>query len=427
MKRKNSKKKIVTALIVGVLAPILCFNLFEDDIKFSKSQRINQIAYADFNNVFEQREMQKSYNESLVENFGDNYKSVLSNNEKSALIAESIDKIINQNENYPDYFGGMYINDSGNLIFQRVNKNIPDLQNNEFKTYTEVLSKKVEIEEVEYSYNEISDINEKLIDYFAENKDNGIKLCGFYIDVFNNRLVVELEDISSGVIEKFKEEIIDSPIIVFKKGELDILTDAFNPGGYSEFSNAGPTMGYRAKRNGEEGYVTAGHSFYYQQKDDNINSGILRVKLVGENTPIDAAFIEIRKSASVSNTLAKKVNNISTLTTKTETGFFTAGQAIGKVGVTTGAVTGTIKSNSWSGYLTTKTSAGDVKYLFSGLVSLNAKNAVGDSGGPVFKIDSLSVNQTSANIIGIISGGVNGIVYVSRADKINSAFELTRY
>lgn len=119
---------------------------------------------------------------------------------------------------YPEYYGGMYISDNAdNLMVQIVKDKIPKQGTQEYFYYNELytVDKRIKIEYVKYSYQELEEIYNKMNDYFLNNevfKD----LNSLYIDVYRNRVVVNYVEINKEVINEFKEKVIDSEVVLFE-------------------------------------------------------------------------------------------------------------------------------------------------------------------------------------------------------------------
>lgn len=128
---------------------------------------------------------------------------------------------------YPDFYGGMYISDdSYNLIVQVVKEKIPVEGTMEYYYYNELstVDERINIEYVKYSYNELLNINNKITDYFSNNKVFG-DLNSWYIDVYNNRVVVNFVEVTDSIKKEFKDKVIDSEIIVFESALDNINED----------------------------------------------------------------------------------------------------------------------------------------------------------------------------------------------------------
>ena len=127
---------------------------------------------------------------------------------------------------YPDFYGGMYISDdSYNLIVQIVEEKIPEKGTMEYYYYNELstVDERIKTEYVKYSYNELLNINNEITDYFSNNKVFE-DLNSWYIDVYNNRVVVNFVEATDSIKKEFKDKVIDSEIIVFESA-IDNIND----------------------------------------------------------------------------------------------------------------------------------------------------------------------------------------------------------
>lgn len=128
---------------------------------------------------------------------------------------------------YPDFYGGMYISDdSYNLIVQVVKEKIPEKGTMEYYYYNELstVDERIKLEYVKYSYNELLNINNTITDYFSNNKVFE-DLNSWYIDVYNNRVVVNFVDVTDSIKKEFKDKVIDSEIVVFESAIDNINED----------------------------------------------------------------------------------------------------------------------------------------------------------------------------------------------------------
>ena len=128
---------------------------------------------------------------------------------------------------YPDFYGGMYISDdSYNLIVQIVEEKIPEKGTMEYYYYNELstVDERIKLEYVKYSYNELLNINNTITDYFSNNKVFE-DLNSWYIDVYNNRVVVNFVDVTDSIKKEFKDKVIDSEIVAFESAIDNINED----------------------------------------------------------------------------------------------------------------------------------------------------------------------------------------------------------
>lgn len=305
---------------------------------------------------------------------------------------------------YKENVGGIYKNSFGKYVVQFV-------KNSSAKSDVQLFDD-LQVEYVDNSYNELEIVNEKIIDYFLDNSEPCVKLIANYIDVYSNKVIVELENNSINEQRNFKSKVVDSNLIEFIDGSR--IISSLNPGG--DLGQPPCSMGYRAKLNGKSGYITAGHCV----PESSVNgtpyyTGTVRKRQFSGN--IDAAFIEAKSNVSLTNTLEYAIGVTKSLSTTTDS-IISVGQKIEKVGRITKSKTGTIKSTNWSGVI-------DGVYLI-GLFRATIETERGDSGGPVF-LDRMS---SSANLLGITTGVAENDKYYSvftYAHNINRVFGISRY
>ena len=128
--------------------------------------------------------------------FEDNYKMV----ELGTIIENKIANYYNIEKRfedlYPEYYGGMYISDdSKKIILQIVKDNIPNKNNKDYDFYNEIttMDERIIIEYVNNSFNELNDVNNILSEYIIKRVDDK-NIVGAYIDVVNNKTIVELSN-----------------------------------------------------------------------------------------------------------------------------------------------------------------------------------------------------------------------------------------
>ncbi len=355
--------------------------------------------------------------ESLIDAYGVNYEEELKNNKKQYEVAVKIDELFKSEygENYPSYFGGLYISDdSKNLIVQIIEKNIPDESSVDYKIYKEIISmdEAIIVEKVKNSYKNLATVKE-LIEKNSNNSINN-NIASSYIDVKNNNIVVELLDNSIAKQKAVTNEIIKdrnelnvknesnmySDLISFKLGTMKQTTAVsdLKPGQKIAItSTKSCSMGFRMMYNGKRGYLTAGHCAYWEGLNSSITTGIIRLIQYKNNQNYDYAFIESNNLYNPVNRLAYGKDNMSIYqmdltVNNNSTPIIVSGMAISKVGYTTKYTSGKIKNLNVSANYSGTT--------INGLISSDFKADSGDSGGAVFAPTS---NYT-ATPIGILSG-----------------------
>lgn len=317
---------------------------------------------------------------------------------------------------YPNYYGGSYINDSGQLVIYVTDiTNTPAvLSDNDSSTVT--------YQQCDYSYNELNELMDILNSYKLQNPDDSIAQNFNHYALLDaeNRIEVSLDDYSAVRIQEFKENVSASDAIIFVEAEVPMEKYALNPGGevsshlYGSYYSVG-SIGYRATRNGKKGIVTAGHvigankSLYKGVGESVIGTCLVSVE---DNASYDAAFCEITDTNSLSNTLYGTSNVLSTVIS--EPG---VGTVVNKIGASTIHTSGKITSIN-----ATITYTNGVTLTNMTEVALYSEH--GDSGGIFYSyVSSTNTRYT----LGIVTGGNGTITSYSKANEINKGLGTSRY
>lgn len=124
-------------------------------------------------------------------------------------------------EDYPTYFGGAFIGDDNQLVVC-IAGDTTQYRN----TIAEIVeSDRFRLEVCTYSYRDMMLVMDK-IDEFLSNPDVPHEhpfinnFTGALADVFTNSVVIRLETLNDTIINAFKEDITDSPIVQFEEGEM---------------------------------------------------------------------------------------------------------------------------------------------------------------------------------------------------------------
>jgi len=373
-------------------------------------------------NIIAEEEFKKEIKNYLTEKYGEEYPEKLLRNQNSVKEARKIENLLIKNSKetiYPNYIGGLYINNNDDLVIQIVRKNIPKQNTVEYLTYQKLLlnDNKI-ISYVDYSYEELNKIHDVILNEYMGNYEN---LKGLYVSPISNRVVVELENCSDELIKQFKEEVVDSPMISFVTWYDYKKIATVNPGAkYISSVPSSCSYGYRAKTStGQVGIVSAGHCF---KKKGNTIPGIGTVTKYQNNGSLDAAFIATDNGVVLTNTLNNKPPFGNVTTISTTVGSLFVGQAIAKVGYATGYSNGSVNAASYS------YTANGITY--TDLVKANLPSSNGDSGGIVFE-DGVTFPNNSFKTLGIMNskgtGANEGQSLITKASKINSSFGLSRY
>lgn len=406
------KRKVVKiCLAMSVFASI---TIFSGKIMMKPNNNIknnNEIAIIDPNSP----ELKAATDAAFKEQLGENYKEIVVKNVQSSKVASQlIEKYQIQKTGeikYPSDFGGMYINDNQELVIQIVKNS---KSRSSIKATVANISNDVVYEYVEHSNEELENINNQIIEYFTNAKSIYEGFKANYVDVVNNIVVVELKNNTVEEQNWFKENVIDSDLIKFIKNETTTIeTTAYNAGGGQEDYCS---IGYRAKRNGIEGFVSAAHCI---TSTTNFlapyGSAIETAYYPSEG--IDGVFMSLYSGNSVSNNIQWPSSNTTSITTVTSD-FPIFGTLIAKSGVKTHATSGQITNVNYS--------QSESGVYWSKLVLTSADAWKGDSGGIVY--------YPNGTVAGIVHGvqtkngvKVDNTMSYSRANFINSKLNLTRY
>lgn len=364
------------------------------------------------------------------------------------LVANKIEDNIKSyyNDSYPSYYGGMYISDDGtNVVLQIVKNNLPEENSNEYSFYEEIINitDSVRIEYVNNSYNQLNLVNDEISNIFTSKsiRSNYNNLSANYIDILNNKVVVELSDNNEVERETFKQLltltsdsknyttlvnstqdniVLDSSLISFSTGEYNTFATTIKAGGQIAVQDGYCSMGFRTKVDGNSGYVTAGHCVQ-KGLNSTIASGTVKKYQFSNNANYDYAFIQTNSSYSPSNTLAYN-NGLSTaLAASTTKPNVVVNAPIAKVGYSSGFTTGLVTGLNASVYYENEDKT------IKGLVKSNLKSLSGDSGGVVLL--PYSDSNGGGIAIGVLSGGNSStpVMYFTNINNMPSSFLSGRY
>lgn len=326
---------------------------------------------------------------------------------------------------YPSDFGGMYINDNQKLVIQLVKNS---KTNAIIRFVTSNVSDDIVYQYVDNSNEELEKVNNIIMEYFSNSTSIYEGFKANYVDVVNNVVVVELKNNNIEEQTWFKENVIDSELITFIQNEnINVETSSYNAGSiFTYYKNGtGPyncSIGYRAKRNGAEGFVTAAHCV--EKGINYYGYGTAMAESYSPYEGLDGAFVQLTTGHSVTNNIEGTSTTIGT-TTSTMPIF---GVLVSKSGYKTGVTSGQITNVNYSSVINDK-DQGTSQY-WQHLVKTSVTNQKGDSGGIVYS------SGNPASVMGIVHGctlisGSNDCssysMSYSRADLINNSLGLTRY
>lgn len=111
----------------------------------------------------------KSYSSNISK---DEYISYLKRNEEMVLLSTKVEnEMLKKNNEYPSYYGGMYIDDGAyNLVLQIVEDNIPNKEESQYSSYDKVIhmDNKIIIQYVKNTYSDLLDVYNEINNYYEE-------------------------------------------------------------------------------------------------------------------------------------------------------------------------------------------------------------------------------------------------------------------
>ncbi len=314
---------------------------------------------------------------------------------------------------FPGYYGGAYMNSKGNLVVLIQN----DTTANKNDFYERIESNEVEFIRCQHSFKELISTQAKLMsikpdrakysDSFADN------FVGCELRDSENCLYVMLKHISDNTEVEFLRNGFDTAGLKFVQRQAvpeDCATN-ITCGSHAPY---GSSMGYRARKNGNDGFVTTAHGVPSSigssvNASDNL-SVIGTVQGWNYGLAVDGAFIQTNSNYTPSNTISSGGTLGTTLWEPV------AGAQIYAVGRISGLRSGTVLSTSYAYY--------DTNNVGWVLVSSNDLGGqTGDSGGLVYRV--ISDGYYAAGIYKGTSKDQYDVF--SKASSINSYLSLTRY
>lgn len=328
------------------------------------------------------------------------------------------------NANFPDYYGGAYINEDKKLVI-----NTTELNDNVLSEIGNIIDlTDVEFVEVEYSFEQLKEEQMNIVNRLSSD----VSICsadeyieGIGISVKNNSVYVQADTssqeemllVTEGVDETLS--ILENVIIVdspkSKIQPRDVVNVPLNPGN-TILDSAGRirSVGFWAKKsNGDIGIITAPHGLLSRgetMRQGTVTFGVCDTPYTNGN--IDAVFVK-RTNSNVDPSripagfsFSLKSNAYTTLP---------EGATVYQSGTTTGAKVGTVTDIS---YYSSNLGISDLVVLSSTCLS-------GDSGGVIAGAGS----STSKYVAGIIIGGKgnqNYTLYV-KVSKIISTLGVSVY
>lgn len=308
---------------------------------------------------------------------------------------------------YPEYYGGCYIDENANLVVYIAGDSIISRAR-----IANTLGENIITKYCKYSFQELTNVMEQIGAFVRANPSSPVSQNIAVVSIMDkeNNIVVKLLDCNEQKIAEFKELVINSSAVSFKETVTRVTPYASvaTPGIKILSYGGGGSLGYRVTRSGQVGYISSAHgvSLYNYIALDGNQFGYCTMRQY--SGPIDASFSEDRFTADYSPI----INGTSTRLSTSVQDPIVIYKSADATGVTSGWVT-----SSNSQYTTT-----DGVYL-SDIAGTNLIADRGDSGGIVY----CDVYGGQASVSGIIQGGTWGNTYVVKAPNINRAFGCMPY
>lgn len=324
------------------------------------------------------------------------------------------DRIDDVHADFPDYYGGAYINDKQQLVIQ-----VTELSDAVETELSDIISlDNVVFEEVTYSYTTLVSEKEELID--AWQTDEAIasadEVTAIGVDIKDNAVAVYIDSSQKSrlyvqTVKDCKEAINFEnikPVYGSGKGEL---ASALYPGGEI---NGDRSIGFWAKNsNGNLGIVTASHLSIIMGDEVNVGGttfGYAEKFSFGDS--VDAVFVRLTNS---NFTPSRFVQGHGFSLVSSSYVSLPVGATVYSRGNTSKNKTGTVLDINYSCTLS--------GYSFTNVVKASNSVDGGDSGGIVAGAGNSSIR----NVAGIITGEKDGCLIYTKVLEIKSELGITVY
>lgn len=345
---------------------------------------------------------------------------------------------------YPDEYAGAYIDNNNNLIICYTAGNLKALSGfysaekttqitaERLSTFTasvreETVQQLVSFAEVKYSYNYLFELNDTMVDYFAE-----FGICSSALCEIENKVEVQLNDISLKASLEARLQAdgipLDAVNIVSVASAINADKNAY-PGDAiwytTGFLGLGGkhtgTIGFNAVYNGVAGVVTNGH-VAESGKNMKVSAGTLGTptfSTCANNGKVDVAFIPFPGSSWTSSGEIKQDGYTmpagydgaiySYLDAAVSSASLVVGAKIYKYGNTTGKTLGSLISTSINITVNYGTDDEPDRRVIKDCIEYSNARQGGDSGGPVGTYIADSWGRCRVNLAGLhFAGGDTG-------------------
>lgn len=353
---------------------------------------------------------------------------VYANNHYSKLMSSYKSDGLPKANDYPDYYGGAYLDDNGKLVI-KINQdyNGPDKltdTKNKIKNSIKSSDDDITYEQCKYSYKYLTQIVDKLSSIMANSKGSGIltNIKSYQLLDKENRIVVGLADVNNQPTKNYIYSFCDPGCLSFiqDNGSFTDLGTVYtypnvNPGDWVHGIENG-SLGYRAKKNGIIGFVTAGHvTSLNNTLLLNYNQNIAVCTDYNYSGSVDAAFCKVTDPNCVlmNSIYNSGIQNTTLIPTVVNPA---VGTAVNKYTHTSGHSSGKIISTN-AGFTVNG-------IVWNNLTSTDMVMYNGDSGGPCY---TFNIFTNEGSIAGIVKCQYGNYYYYTKASVINSMFGLTPY
>jgi len=363
------------------------------------------------NNTLAFEKMEENRNESLIK------KESVANEKYNILLREwayDKDRIDDVYADFPEYYGGAYIDKEKNLVIQVT------WLNDEIKAYFDNLIdlQGVIFEVVEYSYDNLKEEKDNIVDKMGKQKFASFSLTGVGISFENNSVTVHVE--SNGVTRsvdsnQIKKEVssFENIDVIWSEGQDEPTLDV-RPG--AQLTVAGTysgSVGFWARDSyGNLGIITTPHDVVKSGDTVKIGSSTFGTAQTPHyNAYVDAVFI---KRTSSSMNPSRQVNGAIYQLKSGTYSILAVGSTVYMAGSVTSAGTGSIQDVNYTS-----------TYGLTNTVLTNVVAAKGDSGGIV----AGGGTSTSKYIVGIVAGrkASTGTMFYVKAGTIVSHLNISIY
>lgn len=318
---KKNTKKIIAVLGISCLA-IIFICMISIGKNTSSSPEI-QVYAKPLEQILENQaipaptDREEAFYENQAESV-DNYNEMLEAFEGSGSGLSAFNEGQSSEEKeYPDYYGGAYIDEETGGLVVLVKEAVVDLKSAKTEiaaltNETTVISNKsvengIRVEACEVSRNEIDEVIDFLSDQIDGLRNQGVEITMIRDDIRNGKVIVSILNLTEEK-EELVRSLLDCSFLQFEEGDYAEEEEAI--GGGTEIINMtdwlGGTIGFAAKRTGRYGFVVSGH-IGNTIGDEFLYNGIV-IGSVGRTayyngSTADAAFLVASPGITVTNVI----------------------------------------------------------------------------------------------------------------------------